>query len=55
MPHSEIIVRFQTKEDSDAFFALIGQSRPEKLKSIWFPKPMRQAHSVRQEYVDNES
>jgi hypothetical protein len=51
LPFSEIIVRFETEEDQNEFFSLIDQTRPAKLKSIWYPKKVKQL-TVRKEYID---
>jgi len=41
MPHGEIIIRFKTAEDEAAFWKLIKQDKPNKLKSAWYPKAVR--------------
>lgn len=36
-PFAQIICRFETQEDLDAFAKLIGQKLTPKTKSIWHP------------------
>lgn len=36
-PYKEIIIRFASKEDYEAFQRKIGQSLTIKTKSIWYP------------------
>lgn len=36
-PYSQIIVRFETREDLDDFEKIIGQKLTAKTKSIWHP------------------
>ena len=36
-PFAQLICRFETKEDLDAFALLIGQKLTPKTKSIWHP------------------
>lgn len=44
-PYSQIIVRFNSKEDLDEFSELIGQKLTPKTKSIWHPQLIRGIHS----------
>ena len=37
MPYSQIIIRFETKEDLENFALIIGQTLTRKTKSIWHP------------------
>jgi hypothetical protein len=52
LPFDEIIVRFKTEEDMKAFFELINQNIPNKLKSIWYPKVEIKKATERMVYVD---
>lgn len=36
-PYSQIIMRFENKEDLEKFATLIGQKLTNRTKSIWFP------------------
>lgn len=41
LPHREIIMRFRSQEDLEAFFELLGQNVTERTKSAWYPKVTR--------------
>lgn len=46
--HRKIIVNFESDEDVEAFFKLIGQEHTAKTKSIWYPfKERRDLESMR--------
>lgn len=36
-PYAQVIVRFETEADLEAFAKLIGQKLTQKTKSIWHP------------------
>ena len=44
--YRHVIVHFETPDDAQEFFSIIGQSDTGKTKSIWFPQ---------QERMDTES
>lgn len=54
-PFAQIIVRFETEADLQAFAALIGQKLTPKTKSIWHPHRSHwSGPSSGKAWVDNE-
>jgi hypothetical protein len=52
-PYSQIIIRFDNKEDLEEFSNLIGQKLTKKTKSIWHPQLKRGIHSHKR-YIDEK-